>query len=114
MAARASLSHNDYTVGWIYALPLEIAAAKLILDAIHPNLPRLATDQNTYILRNIDEHNIIITYLPSGVYSTVSVATVAIQLLSSFHSIRFSLIVGIGRGIPSSNIDIRLGDIIVS
>ena len=36
------------------------------------------------------------------------------QLLSSFRSIRFSLIVGIGGGIPSSKADIRLGDIVVS
>ncbi|KAF3012728.1 hypothetical protein E8E15_001973 [Penicillium rubens] len=114
MAARASLSHDDYTVGWICALPLEMAAAKLMLDAIHPNLPRPATDQNTYILGNIDEHNIVIACLPSGAYGTVSAATVAMQLLSSFHSIRFGLMVGIGGGVPSSNADIRLGDIVVS
>ncbi|CAG8003001.1 unnamed protein product [Penicillium nalgiovense] len=114
MAARASLSHDDYTVGWICALPLEMAAAKLMLDAIHPNLPRPATDQNTYILGNIEEHNIVIACLPSGAYGTVSAATVAVQLLSSFHSIRFGLMVGIGGGVPSSNADIRLGDIVVS
>ena len=114
MAARASLSHDDYTVGWICALPLEMAAAKLMLDAIHPNLPRPPTDQNTYILRNIEEHNIVIACLPSGVYGTISATTVAMQLLYSFHSIRFGLMVGIGGAIPSSNADIRLGDIVVS
>lgn len=36
------------------------------------------------------------------------------QLLSSFHSIRFGLVVGIGGGVPSSNADNRLGDIVVS
>ncbi|KAJ5040794.1 hypothetical protein NUH16_011086 [Penicillium rubens] len=79
MAARASLSHGDYTVGWICALPLEKAAAKLI-----------------------------------GAYGNVSAATVAMQLLSTFHPIRFGLMVGIGGGVPSSNADIRLGDIVVS
>lgn len=54
MAARTTLSHDDYTVGWICALPLEMAAAKLMLDTIHPSLPSPATDQNTYILGNID------------------------------------------------------------
>jgi nucleoside phosphorylase len=36
------------------------------------------------------------------------------QLLSSFRSIWFSLMVGIGGGVPSSKADIRLGDIVVS
>ncbi|CAG7955560.1 unnamed protein product [Penicillium nalgiovense] len=114
MAARASQSHDDYTVGWICALPLEMAAAKLMLDVIHPSLPRPPTDQNTYILGNIGSHNIVITCLPSGAYGNVSATTVAMQLLSSFHSIRFGLMVGIGGGVPSSSVDIRLGDIVVS
>jgi hypothetical protein len=108
------LTHDDYTVGWICALPLEMAAAKLMLDAIHPNLPIPSTDQNTYILGNIGEHNIVIACLPSGAYGNISAATVAMQLLSSFHFIRFGFMVGIGGGVPSSNADIRLGDIVVS
>jgi nucleoside phosphorylase len=36
------------------------------------------------------------------------------QLLSSFHTIRFGFMVGIGGGVPSSSADIRLGDIVVS
>lgn len=114
MAARTPLSHDDYTVGWICALPLEMAAAKLMLDAIHPSLPLPSTDQNTYILGNIGEHNIVIACLPSGAYGTISAATVAMQLLFSFHSIRFGLMVGIGGGVPSSHADIRLGDVVVS
>jgi nucleoside phosphorylase len=114
MAARTPLSHDDYTVGWMCALPLEMAAAKLMLDAIHPGLPLPATDQNTYILGNIGGHNIVIACLPSGAYGTISAATVAMRLLSSFHSIRFGLMVGIGGGVPSSHADIRLGDIVVS
>jgi nucleoside phosphorylase len=85
-----------------------------MLDAIHTSLPRPPIDQNTYILGNIGDHNIVVTYLPSGVYSNISAITVAMQLLSSFRSIRFGLIVGIGGGVPSSNADIRLGDIVVS
>ncbi|KAJ5715197.1 uncharacterized protein N7483_012378 [Penicillium malachiteum] len=114
MVAGATLSHDHYTVGWICALPLEMAAAKLMMDSIHPSLPSPSTDQNTYILGNIGEHNIVIACLPGGAYGNVSAATVAMQLLSTFHSIRFGLMVGIGGGIPSSNADIRLGDIVVS
>lgn len=106
-------SHDNYTVRWICALPLEMAAAKLMLGAIQPSIPILSTDQNTYILGNIGEHNIVIACLPSGAYGTISAATVAMQLLSSFHSIRFGFMVGIGGGVPSKA-DIRLGDIVVS
>ncbi|KAJ5588722.1 hypothetical protein N7537_011400 [Penicillium hordei] len=114
MAARSLLSHGDYTVGWICALPLEMAAAKLLLDSIHPSLPRPPKDQNTYILGNIGDHKIVIACLPIGAYGNVSAATVAMQLLSTFHSIRFGLMVSIGGGVPTSNADIRLGDIVVS
>jgi nucleoside phosphorylase len=114
MATENPRSRDDYTVGWICALPLEMAAAKLMLDAIHPSLPTPSTDHNTYILGNIGDHNIVVACLPAGAYGTISAATVAIQLLSSFHSIRFGLLVGIGGGVPSSNADIRLGDVVVS
>ncbi|KAJ5680087.1 hypothetical protein N7536_011226 [Penicillium majusculum] len=114
MGTRSPLNHDAYTVGWICALPVETAAAKLMLDEIHPPLPRLPMDQNTYILGSIREHNVAITSLPSGVYGNISAATVAMQLLSSFRAIRIGLMVGIGGGVPSSNADIRLGDIVVS
>lgn len=107
-------SHDDYTVGWICALPVETAAAKLMLDEIHPPLPRLPMDQNAYILGSIGEHNIVIASLPTGVYGTISAATVGVQLLSSFHAIRIGFMVGIGGGVPSSKADIRLGDVVVS
>ena len=114
MEAIASLSHDDYTVGWICALPVETAAAKLMLDEIHPPLPRRSRDQNTYILGSIGGHNIVIASLPSGAYSHTSATTVGMQLLSSFRAIRIGLMVGIGGGVPNSNADIRLGDIVVS
>jgi nucleoside phosphorylase len=80
-----------------------------MLEKIHPPLPRLPMDQNIYILGSIGEHNIVIASLPIGVYPTTSAATVGMQLLSTFHSIRFRLMVGIGGGVRSSNVDIRLG-----
>ncbi|KAE8410190.1 nucleoside phosphorylase domain-containing protein [Aspergillus pseudocaelatus] len=107
-------SHGDYTVGWICALPVETAAAELMLDEIHPPLPHLPKDQNTYIFGRIGKHNVVIASLPTGAYGNTSAATVGMQLLSSFHAIRFGLMVGIGGGVPSSNADIRLGDIVVS
>jgi nucleoside phosphorylase len=109
-----NLRAEDYTAGWICALPLEMAAAKAMLDDIHADLPVHPNDHNTYTLGRIGAHNIVVACLPSGVYGITSAATVAAQLLSSFGSIRFGLMVGIGGGVPSKEADIRLGDIVVS
>src|ERR1700727_1918001 len=109
-----SLCHHDYTVAWVCAPPLEMAAAKSMLDDIHPNLPTSSNDQNTYVLGKIHAHNVVIACLPSGVYGTTSAATVANQMLCTFRSIRFGLMVGIGGSVPTKKADIRLGDVVVS
>jgi nucleoside phosphorylase len=114
MATARILSHHDYTVAWVCALPLEMAAAKAMLDEIHPDLPTSSNDQNTYVLGRILAHNIVIACLPSGVYGTTSAAIVATQMPFTFRSIRFGLMVGIGGGVPSKDVDIRLGDVVVS
>ncbi|KAK2732324.1 hypothetical protein FQN55_004266 [Onygenales sp. PD_40] len=109
-------SRDDYTVGWICALPLEMAAAKAMLDRIYDDLPAdpSMNDTNAYVLGSLGGHNIVVACLPFGVYGTTSAATVAAQMLASFKSIRFNLMVGIGGGVPSTKEDIRLGDIVVS
>lgn len=106
--------HEDYTVAWICALPLELAAAEAMLDERHLDLPSKPNDDNIYILGRIFAHNVVITCLPSGVYGTTSATVVATQMRSSFQSIRFFLMVGIGGGAPSKDVDIRLGDVVVS
>ncbi len=110
-----SLPNEEYTVGWICALPLEAAAATAMLDEIHEKPQRLhSKDYNAYTLGRIGEHNVVIACLPAGVYGTNPAATVATQMLSSFESIRVGLMVGIGGGVPSGERDIRLGDVVVS
>jgi nucleoside phosphorylase len=106
--------HQDYTVAWICALPLEMTAAAAMLDERHDDLPARPNDSNAYILGRIYGHNVAIACLPSGVYGTTSAAAVATQMQSTFESIRFGLMVGIGGGVPSGKFDIRLGDVVVS
>lgn len=113
-ATATVLSYSDYTVGWICALPLELSAAKAMLDCVHPPLPNPANDQNTYTFGKIGVHNIVIGCMPSGVYGMTSATRVASQMRSSFPSLRFGLMVGIGGGAPHPAADIRLGDIVVS
>lgn len=68
------------------------------------------------MLGRVYEHNVVIACLPAGVYGTNAAATVASNMLRTFPEIRFDLMVGIGGGIPNlaKEIDIRLGDVVVS
>ncbi|KAL2817834.1 nucleoside phosphorylase domain-containing protein [Aspergillus granulosus] len=109
-----TFTHDDYTIAWICALPLEMAAAETMLDEIHCPLPQQSTDPNAYIVGRLRSHNIVIACLPSGAYGTTSAATVLSHMLPTFPSLRFGLMVGIGGGVPSKKFDIRLGDVVVS
>ncbi|OOF90643.1 hypothetical protein ASPCADRAFT_156291 [Aspergillus carbonarius ITEM 5010] len=108
------LTHQDYKVAWICALPLEMAAAKAMLNEVHDSLSQPATDHNAYTLGSTAGHNIAIACLPAGVYGTTSAATVLSHMLPTFPGLRFALMVGIGGGVPSKSADIRLGDVVVS
>ncbi|KAH7008756.1 Pfs, NACHT and ankyrin domain protein [Ilyonectria destructans] len=103
-------SHDQYTIAWICALHIEMAAARAMLDEVHEDLPRHRNNSNTYTLGSIEYHNIVIACLPT--YGTNNAANVLTHLVRTFPSIRLGLMVGIGGGVPS-NADIRLGDIVV-
>ncbi|KAJ5704064.1 DNA-directed RNA polymerase II subunit RPB1 [Penicillium malachiteum] len=85
------LSHRDYNVAWICALPLEAAAARAALDREHAVLPQPSSDQNAYILGEVSGFNVVIACLPSGIYGTVSAAATITQLRSTFTAVRFAL-----------------------
>ncbi|CAI7580523.1 unnamed protein product [Penicillium viridicatum] len=110
MAPKAP-THIDYTVGWVCALPKEFIAAVAMLDERHDDLPRQPNDHNAYTLGRIGLHNIVVACLPKGEIGTNNAATVATRMTSTFPSIKFGLMVGIGGGVPKS---VRLGDVVVS
>jgi nucleoside phosphorylase len=105
-------SHEDYRVGWVCALPLEMAAAQAMLDETHSKLLQPVTDDNAYTLGKICGHNVVITCLP--VSGTTAAAIVVAKMISTFSRIQFGLMVGIGGGVPCNGADIRLGDVVVS
>lgn len=106
---------EQYTVGWICALPIEAAVAHALLDQIYQPLNSVhAKDSNTYTLGRMGEHHIVVASLPAGSYGITSAATAVSHMVTSFPNIRFGLLVGIGGGIPSEEHDIRLGDVVVS
>ncbi|EMR87690.1 putative ankyrin repeat-containing protein [Botrytis cinerea BcDW1] len=98
-----SFEHDDYTVGWICALPeTELVVAGAMLDEEHPVLPAADPgDTNVYLLGKIGSHNVVIACLPAENTGTVSAAIVAKDMLRSFKAIRFGLMVGVGGGAPS-------------
>jgi nucleoside phosphorylase len=103
-----------YTVGWVCAVPVEFAAAQEMLDEEHETPQYSAFDDNFYICGRVGEHNVVIACLPAGHIGANSTAVVAVQMMSTFLSIRFGLMVGIGGGVPSEEADVRLGDVVVS
>jgi nucleoside phosphorylase len=104
---------NDYTVGWICALPIELAAAAELLDEEFKDLPEDTNDTNLTFGR-VGDHKVVVACLPAGQTGTNSAAAVAIQMKSRFTSIRFALMVGVGGGVSSAGLDIRLGDVVIS
>lgn len=108
------LRREDYTVGWVCALPIELAAALAMLDEEHTNPRSYPNDENIYYLGSVATHNVVIICLPAGRIGNFPAATVTTQLQATFPGIRFGLMIGIGGGVPSAEVDIRLGDVVVS
>lgn len=103
------ISRDKYYVGWICALPVELAAAQGMLDKTHECIYQPDSDTNIYTLGIIAGHNVVIAGLPS--YGTSNAAIVATNMRRTFPSIRVWLMVGIGGGVPG-HVDIRLGDVV--
>ncbi|EPS44850.1 hypothetical protein H072_1186 [Dactylellina haptotyla CBS 200.50] len=104
-------NHNEYSIGWVCSLSKEQAAATAMLDERHIGLSKAPNDSNTYTLGAIRGHNVAITCLPKGRTSTISAANAITNMVNTFPSIKFVLMVGIGSGVPTK---VRLGDVVVS
>ncbi|KAJ5247282.1 hypothetical protein N7468_002265 [Penicillium chermesinum] len=102
------LRAEDYTIGWICALPQELRAAIIVLDEIHPDIRGLSS---VYTLGRIGEHNIAIACLPMGKPANCPAALVGADMMRDFPSIHFGVLVGIGGGMFDNGV--RLGDVVV-
>jgi nucleoside phosphorylase len=116
---KSGFKREEYTVGWLCALPIELAASQTMLDEEHPDLLQDEKDSNTYTLGRIGQHNVALACLPSGTMGTNAASIAAANLVRSFPNIRFGLMVGVGGGAPGnpsddSQEDLRLGDVVVS
>lgn len=96
------------------ALPIELAAATATLDEKHQSLPHDDNDSYLYTLGRTGEHNVVLACLLAGQMGTHSAAVVATRMQAKFPLLRISLMVGIRGGVPSTEADIRLGDVVIS
>ncbi|KAJ6439216.1 putative ankyrin repeat protein [Purpureocillium lavendulum] len=105
---------EEYTIGWICALQEEYeAACRMLDDEFDGPETTEVNDNNTYQLGRINKHNVVIGCLPGGQYGNNSAAGVARDMVRSFPSLRFALMVGIGGAAPTRERDIRLGDVVL-
>ncbi len=85
------LRPEEYTVGWVCALHVELAAAKAMLDEKHESLQSndCDNDQNIYCMGSIAGHNVVIVCLPAGQIGNNAASHVATQMRP--HLKRFDL-----------------------
>ena len=86
MAVRRRPRREDYTVGWVCALSIELAAAQEMLDEEHKGFDHVANDTNIYTLGQIGDHNVVIACLPEGQTGTNSGASPGTIILTSASS----------------------------
>lgn len=89
-----------------------------MMDEEFADLPSRGADSNIYTFGRVGTHNVVAACLPAGQMGTNPAAVVASQMKSSFPSLRFGVLVGIGGGVPHlsdyNEVDIRLGDVVIS
>ena len=114
-------NNQDYTVGWLCALPSsEMPAAKKMLDKQHESPVNVnEDDENAYEFGEIAGHNVVIACMPPHRPGNLSAQKLVQPLKRSFPKMKLHLFVGIGGGIPRNpprrnpNEDIHLGDVVV-
>jgi len=111
LKATKTLTHDNYTVAWICALPIENTAATNMLDELHFTPPQPEHDKNIYTFGSICGHNVVIVC--QGKMGTTAASVLAARMEATVRKLRFGLLVGIAGGVPNER-DIRLGDVVIS
>lgn len=73
---------QEYTAGWVFTLPIELAAATKMVDEEHQDLLQDGNETNLCTLSRIGEHNVVLLCLPAGQMGTSCAAAVAIKMQS--------------------------------
>jgi nucleoside phosphorylase len=112
-------SNDQVGIAIVCALENEYNAIELVVDHIWPassedNHGQVRGNPNVYTKAKIFNHNVVLVRLPE--MGKASAASTAASLRLSFPSLMLLLLVGICGGNPSpeSNVEILLGDVIIS
>lgn len=105
---------DQYTIGWIAPLALELTAAIAMLDEKHEDIH---VNENAYPGGRIGQHNVVMAVQPR--IGTQAASDLAARMHEAFKNIRYFLVVGIGGGVPcygspGAQSQIVLGDVVVS
>ncbi|KAF2793702.1 purine and uridine phosphorylase, partial [Melanomma pulvis-pyrius CBS 109.77] len=103
-----------YTIGWIAPLPLELTAAKAVLDEDHGDIH---ADGYIYHGGKIGKHNVVMAVQPK--MGTDAASDLAARVRATFKNVGYFVVVGIGGGVPNygpsgARSQIVLGDVVVS
>ncbi|KAI7765600.1 hypothetical protein LZL87_007351 [Fusarium oxysporum] len=108
-------SRDNYTVGWVCALPLVATAAEAMLDSVHPDGPLDLdiTGDIKFVFGRLNGYDIVLAHPSPGNQGTGSAVETVEQVRVTFRSIRFILVIGLGGGVPHTKENISLGDVVV-
>ncbi|KAH8727306.1 ankyrin repeat-containing domain protein [Phaeosphaeriaceae sp. PMI808] len=103
-----------YSIGWIAPLPLELTAAKAVLDEEYKEH---RINGYTYYGGRIGEHDVVMAV--QAKMGTDGASDLAARMLAAFSYIEYFVVVGIGGGVPSygppgASFQIVLGDVVIS
>ncbi|OOF96789.1 hypothetical protein ASPCADRAFT_4830 [Aspergillus carbonarius ITEM 5010] len=101
---------EDYTVGIFCPLVVEIMAVQYMLDEIHKKSQSKAV---RYVWGKLSGHHVVVATLPFTYRGKVSTAIATAQLQMDFPNLSRLLLVGIGGGVPTQGVDVRLGDVVI-
>lgn len=90
-----------------------VESLRILLDEVHEEASLGCSSTHQYVYGNMNGHNVVMGCLPVTQMGTASAVAVATEMTSTFPSLRFGLLVGVGGGVPGRQ-DIRLGDVVVS
>jgi nucleoside phosphorylase len=116
---RTRIPMEDFMIGWVSALPIELAAAIGAMDEKYSEpqvsqLPQGVEKTKLYTFGRIGPHKVVVACLPESLTGTGSAAAVASEMRRLFPRIRFWFLVGTGGGVPLGDSDLRLGDVVIS
>ncbi|KAF4547193.1 Hypothetical protein D9617_54g000270 [Elsinoe fawcettii] len=108
------ITSGNISIVWVCSRVIEYAAATKVLDMVCALDPPLHDTDYKYTYGRIGEHGVAIACLRSETSETDSVAHLAIRASNHFGKDCLGLFVGVSGGVPKTQPQLHLGDVVVS